>query len=117
MTGMEQHEYLSRVYAGVLGKIIGVYMDRPIENWSFERIVRSFGEVSTYVNDRLSVPLVVTDDDISGTFTFIRALEDYGFDKTIAAESIGQTWLNYLVGRGQSSGGEAWATPLSTPPT
>ncbi len=27
-------DYLERVYAGVLGKIIGVYLGRPVEMWS-----------------------------------------------------------------------------------
>ena len=43
------------------------------------------------------MPLIVTDDDISGTFTFVRALEDYAFNRDISAAQIGQTWLNYLV--------------------
>lgn len=90
-------DYLERVYAGVLGKIIGVYLGRPFEGWSFERIMAELGEVEYYVHERLGVPLVVTDDDISGTFTFLRALEDYGFPKDISPEQIGQTWLNYLL--------------------
>jgi ADP-ribosylglycohydrolase len=96
---MDTNDYLERVYAGVLGKIIGVYMGRPFEGWTYERIMDRFGEVSTYRNEEIGVPLVVTDDDIAGTFTFIRALEDYGYDKDIRAEAIGQTWLNYIVDR------------------
>ena len=56
-----------------------------------------FGKVVSYVNEALGQPLVVTDDDISGTFTFIRALEDYGFSAEPTSAQIGQTWLNYLV--------------------
>jgi ADP-ribosylglycohydrolase len=97
MNPVDRVEYLHRVYAGVLGKIIGVYMGRPFENWTYERIVARFGEVSSFVNEETGDPLVVTDDDIGGTFTFIRALEDYGHDKGIRSEAIGQTWLNYLI--------------------
>ena len=32
------HDYESRVYAGVLGKLIGVYLGRPFENWTHARI-------------------------------------------------------------------------------
>ena len=92
-----QSDYLERVYAGVLGKIIGVYLGRPFEGWSYEAITQHLGEINYYVHDKLNVPLIVTDDDISGTFTFIRALEDYGYDRDISAAAIGQTWLNYLV--------------------
>jgi len=28
------HDYAERVYAGVLGKIIGVYLGRPFEGWT-----------------------------------------------------------------------------------
>ena len=90
-------DYLERVYAGVLGKIIGVYLGRPFEGWSYEAISQHLGEINYYVHDKLNVPLIVTDDDISGTFTFIRALEDYGYDPEISPAQIGQTWLNYLI--------------------
>lgn len=99
MSPVDRVEYLHRVYAGVLGKIIGVYLGRPVENWTHERIVSRFGEVSSFVNERTGDPLVVTDDDIGGTFTFIRALEDYGHDSGIGSRAIGQTWLNYLIER------------------
>ena len=90
-------DYDERVYAGVLGKIIGVYLGRPFEGWSNEAIEKRLGEIDYYVHDKLDVPLIVTDDDISGTFTFIRALEDYHCDPAITPQQIGQTWLNYLI--------------------
>ena len=90
-------DYLERVYAGVLGKIIGVYLGRPFEGWTYEAIMQHLGEINYYVHDKLNVPLIVTDDDISGTFTFIRALEDYGYDPEISAAQIGHTWMNYLI--------------------
>lgn len=89
--------YAERVYAGVLGKIIGVYLGRPFEGWAHERILAELGEVDHYVHEQLGVPLVVADDDISGTFTFLRALEDHGFDPDISPAQIGDTWLNYIV--------------------
>jgi ADP-ribosylglycohydrolase len=90
-------DYLERTYAGVLGKIIGVYLGRPFEGWTKDRILAELGEIWYYVHDKRGVPLVVTDDDISGTFTFVRALEDYGFDRHLTSAQIGQTWLNYLI--------------------
>ena len=95
------HDYATRVYAGVLGKIIGVYLGRPIEGWSNERIERELGEVNYYINERMpNKPLlIVTDDDISGTFTFLRALPDYGNSKHITPQQIGQSWLNYIIER------------------
>ncbi|HZM21093.1 MAG TPA: ADP-ribosylglycohydrolase family protein, partial [Anaerolineales bacterium] len=60
-------DYAERVYAGVLGKIIGVYLGRPIEGWAYEQIMANLGEIKYYINDRNDLPLrnhqlVVTDD-------------------------------------------------------
>ncbi len=90
-------DYYERVYSGILGKIIGVYLGRPFEQCSHEDIDRRLGEIWYYVHERLGVPLIVADDDISGTFTFVRALEDYGYDPGLTSKQIGQTWLNYII--------------------
>ena len=90
-------EYEQRVYAGVLGKIIGVYLGRPFEQWSHERIERELGEVNYYVHEKLGQPLIVTDDDISGTFTFIRALAENGNDPNLTPAQIGDWWLNSII--------------------
>ncbi|HMQ34571.1 MAG TPA: ADP-ribosylglycohydrolase family protein, partial [Chloroflexaceae bacterium] len=91
------HDYLERVYAGVLGKLIGVYLGRPVEGWSHERILAEHGETWYYLDRRGGAPLIVTDDDLSGTFTFLRALPDHNNDPDLTPAQIGQTWLNYIV--------------------
>jgi ADP-ribosylglycohydrolase len=95
-------DYAERVYAGVLGKIIGVYLGRPFEQWTHAEIEERLGEIRDYVTGHPAIepakrdnPLVLTDDDVSGTFTFLRALADYGPEVT--PEQIGKTWLNYVV--------------------
>src|SRR5215813_1445213 len=92
-------DYEERVYAGILGKLIGVYLGRPIEGWLYERIQKELGEITYYVHEKLGMPLVVTDDDISGTFTFVRALPDYGTSLDLTPAQIGQSWLNYIIER------------------
>ena len=87
----------NKVYAGVLGKIIGVYLGRPFEGWSYDRIMEELGPINYYVNDKLDFPIHVTDDDLSGTFRFINALKHFNYDKNISAKQIGQTWLNYCL--------------------
>src|ERR1700733_7287926 len=110
-------DYLERVYAGVLGKLIGVYLGRPFEGWTYQRIMKELGLIEYYVHDRFDAPLVVTDDDVAGTFTFIRALEDYGVKPGLSAEEIGKAWLNSIVeqrsilwwgGNGNSTEHTAW---------
>lgn len=102
MTAIFPPDYADRVYAGVLGKIIGVYLGRPVEGWTHEQIMANLGEIKYYVNDRRNLPLrnhqlVVTDDDISGTFTFLRALPDYNNSLDLTPAQIGQTWLNTII--------------------
>jgi ADP-ribosylglycohydrolase len=97
MTATLPDDYAERVYAGVLGKVIGVYLGRPFEGWTYQMIQERLGDVDYYVHDKLGVPLIVTDDDISGTFTFLRALEDHGNRRDLTAREVGESWLNYLI--------------------
>ena len=91
-------DYHERVYAGVLGKLIGVYLGRPFEQWSHEAIAGRWGEIRRYVHEDCGVPLVVSDDDITGTFTFLRALADHpGAGAGLTSRQVGQTWLNYIA--------------------
>ena len=95
---MLPNDYAQRVYAGVLGKIIGVYLGRPFESATHDQIMRDLGEIEYYVHERRGVNLVVADDDITGMFTFLRALKDHGGNPhTLTAAQIGQSWLNYIV--------------------
>jgi ADP-ribosylglycohydrolase len=91
--------YEEKVYAGVLGKLIGVYLGRPVEQWTYEQITETWGEVDHYLPGREGGPLVATDDDITGTFTFLRALEDEGYPRDLTPEQIGNNWLNYTIER------------------
>ncbi len=94
-------DYAERVYAGVLGKLIGVYLGRPFEGWSHARIMDELGEIWYYVHESVGAPLIVTDDDITGTFTFLRALPDHADSiadpRDVTPAQIGQTWLNTII--------------------
>lgn len=89
-------DYAERVYAGVLGKIIGVYAGRPFEQWPQKAIEAKFGEINRFVADEAGVPLIVADDDISGTFTFLRAILDYKLTEP-APEAVAKVWLDYII--------------------
>lgn len=96
MTAALGTDYEERVYAGVLGKLIGVYLGRPVEGWAYEDIQSRFGLVDRYVNDELQLPLIVADDDISGALAFGRVVEDSPSPKFDPSDA-GNTWLNYIV--------------------
>ena len=94
---MDIRKYEETVYAGVLGKIIGVYLGRPVEGWPYQRIIDEFGEISYYKHQECNVPLIVADDDISGTFSFFRAIADTNSVNHLTAADFGNAWLNYII--------------------
>ncbi|MFC1526673.1 ADP-ribosylglycohydrolase family protein [Candidatus Latescibacterota bacterium] len=89
--------YEEQVYAACLGKVVGVYLGRPFEGWHRSAIEEKWGFVDRYVHEDVDKPLVVADDDISGTLTFVRGLEDSGLYADTPADFFGDTWLNYLM--------------------
>ncbi|MFN2134942.1 MAG: ADP-ribosylglycohydrolase family protein [Candidatus Promineifilaceae bacterium] len=89
-------DYNERVYAGWLGKCIGVRFGAPLEGWSYQEIAGTLGEVTGY----LPLPpgkLFKPDDDTALPMILIQALEDYG--PQVTAAQFGETWLNYLADR------------------
>ena len=94
---MNTTEEAERTYAGVTGKIIGVYFGRPVEGWKYEALREKFGEIEYYPNDLTGMPLIVPDDDISGTFVFIRAILDSWGKEPFCAQTVANVWLNYIV--------------------
>ena len=86
-------DYAERVYAGWLGKCIGVRFGAPLENWTYQKIKDYLGEVDAY----LPIPegkIFQPDDDTSVPMILIRSVEDYG--PGVTSEQIGLTLLNYL---------------------
>ena len=94
---MHTDSWEQRIYAGVLGKLIGVYLGRPVEGWSYQALRERFGTVDYFVNEQLGMPLIVPDDDLSGTFAFFHALRDHGYSHALSAQQIGNSWLNYVI--------------------
>ena len=90
-------DYERQVYTAMLGKVIGVYLGRPFEGWAKRDIEARWGQIDRYVHADRNVPLVVADDDLTGTFTFIKILADSGCYEETPARLYGENWLNYLL--------------------
>lgn len=98
-------DHLERVYAGVIGKVVGVYLGRPFEGLTRETILSKLGYVRYYVNHKIESPLfksgarplVVTDDDVTCTFVMVRALEEHGVKESLTSEEIGKTWYHPII--------------------
>ena len=83
--------YKEKIYAGVLGKMIGVYLGIPVEGWDYEKIRKTYGEIYRYVQEKTGETLIVADDDLSGVFGFFKTIEDENFDFSITSRDIGNT--------------------------
>lgn len=88
-------KYDERVYAGWLGKCIGVRFGAPLEGWTYDEIRANVGELTGYLHEAPG-KVFKPDDDTALPMILIRAMEDYGPTPDLTAEQIGQTWLNYL---------------------
>lgn len=83
-----------RIYAGFLGKAIGVRLGAPVEPtiWTQDRIRDTYGEITQYLHDFRNF---AADDDTNGPVYFTRVLRDAGLE--FSAEDMGRTWLNYAA--------------------
>lgn len=86
-------DYRERVYAGWLGKCIGVRLGAPMETWTYEDIAQHLGEVTDFV-PLAPGKVFKPDDDTAYPMLMIRALEDFG--PQVTAAQMGETLLNYL---------------------
>lgn len=85
-------DYMERLYAGWLGKIIGIRLGAPVESWTYEKIRNIYGEPDGYVQDFRTF---AADDDSNGPLFFLRALENSGHGADMTAQDVGDALLNY----------------------
>ncbi len=91
---MIQTDYVERIYAGVLGKCIGVRLGAPVEPiaWTYDRIRNAYGEINGYLKDYRTF---AADDDVNGPVFFVRSVIDSASDRPVTSEDVGNAWLNY----------------------
>jgi ADP-ribosylglycohydrolase len=68
-------DYLERLYAGFIGKNVGIRLGAPVEPaiWTYERIREVYGDIRGYVKPYRNF---AADDDANGPVFFARALLD-----------------------------------------
>ncbi len=88
---MEQ-EIITRIYAGWLGKVIGIRLGAPIEGWTYEKIKDIYGELTGYLVDYQEF---AADDDSNGPLFFIRALEEREQGRPLQSQDVAEALLNY----------------------
>lgn len=86
--------YRQRVYAGWIGKCIGVRYGAPIENWTYKEIRENLGMLDGYL-PLASGKLFKPDDDTAFPMVLIRALRDWKGE--VSADTFAEGMLNYLA--------------------
>lgn len=84
--------YMERLYAGWLAKIIGIRLGAAIEGWTYEKIQRTYGELVNYPVDYNDF---AADDDSNGPLFFLRALLHKPKDRPMVAQDVADALLNY----------------------
>ena len=93
--GRIPQNYVENLYAGWLGKLIGIRYGAPVESWTYEKIRKTYGlELNGYLVDYNDFG---ADDDSNGPLFFLRALGDYHYTSALTPREIGLTWLNYAA--------------------
>lgn len=87
-----KEEWIERIYAGWLGKIIGIRLGAPVEGWTYREIENMFGEIRGYPADYRNF---AADDDSNGPLFFLRAMDDASDMRTITPQDVAEALLNY----------------------
>ena len=89
-----KQDFIEKIYAGWLAKIIGIRLGAPVESWTYEKIRTVYGEVNGYLADYRDF---AADDDSNGPIFLIRALEDCGKteEEAITPQDVAEALLNY----------------------
>ena len=95
-------DYRQRVYAGWLGKCIGVRLGAPLENWTYDEIRRNLGEVTDFL-PLAPGKLFKPDDDTAVPLILIRAVQE-GAREAGEAMADGLRHVNDGVSRSREAG-------------
>lgn len=85
--------WLEDIRAAWLGKVIGVRLGAPVENWSSQNIKASFGKIEDFVVD---YSVFGADDDTNGPLYFTRVLLDK-HEREVTAQDMADTMLNVIA--------------------
>lgn len=89
---MIPENYLEKLYAGWLAKIIGIRLGAPVEGWSYQKIKDIYGELCHYAVDYREF---AADDDSNGPLFLLRALDHLKPGQELTAQDVGEALLNY----------------------
>ncbi|MCR5161907.1 MAG: ADP-ribosylglycohydrolase family protein [Lachnospiraceae bacterium] len=87
-------EWIEKIYAGWLAKVIGIRLGAPVEGWTRKRIAETYGDQTGYLKEYRRF---AADDDSNGPMFFVRALEDSGKSADdLSSQDVAEAVLNYV---------------------
>lgn len=89
---MTHKDYEQKIYASWLGKLIGIRLGAPIENWLGKDVRKMYHPIHSYLVDYNQF---AADDDANGPLFFSSVMEDYNLDN-IDEEVMGNHLLNVV---------------------
>lgn len=89
---MNYNEYLYKTYSAWLGKNIGIRLGAPVEGFTYEQILDTYGELRGYP---VEYNIFAADDDSNGPAIFVTVLADHT-PETLTPEAVGEVFLNYI---------------------
>lgn len=87
-----KQEYIEKIYAGWLAKIIGIRLGAVVEGWTYEKIAQRYGEVTGYLQEYINF---AADDDSNGPFFLVRALEEGKNFPKLEPQDVADALMNY----------------------
>lgn len=90
---MNFEQLLYKTYSAWMGKLIGIRLGAPVENWTAQEIADTYGKIEQYLVD---YGIFAADDDANGPLFFVRSLlENPELDPDI--EKLGAAVLDYIA--------------------
>ena len=86
------NEYLNTTYASWLGKIIGIRLGAPVENWRHDDLKKTYERIDDYPVD---YGVFAADDDSNGPLFFVRSLLEEA-SEDIDVEKMADSILGYI---------------------
>jgi ADP-ribosylglycohydrolase len=84
--------YVLDIYASWIGKLIGIRLGAPVENWSSDDIHKSFGRLEDFA---IRYPIFGADDDSNGPLYFTRVFDETG-QYEVTMSDMANTMLNVI---------------------
>jgi len=90
-------DYEERVYAGLMGQVIGAGLGRHHLGDARALPRTELGKIGYDLSMRGDFSATFANESLVTALTSLRVLEDFGYSSSFGSEDIARTWLNYAI--------------------